>query len=117
MKRRLTRLAVIASAALVSGCGLTGTWRTIAVIPEGDRFPVTSVTFDKHHRFTATSDEDGHQRTSTGEYKWNGLRLILNPSRGCKQTYRCRWRLDRTLVLTHRRAGQKVRATLERTGP
>jgi hypothetical protein len=109
---------VLATAAIVNGCSLSGTWRTVSVVPEGERFPIVSVTFDKQHRFTATSEEDARQRTSTGEYKWNGLRLILSPGHGQEQEqkYRGRRRLDGTLVLTHRVPGIRIKATLERTG-
>ena len=114
MRNILVAAVVMATAGLVNGCSLAGTWRTVSVRPEGERFPVASVTFDKHHRFTATSEEEGRPRTSTGEYKWNGLRLILSPGAGREQTYRGRRRLDGSLALTHRRPGMKIKATLEK---
>ncbi len=117
MKHVLTGVAVFATAAIVNGCGLTGTWRTVSIMPEGERFPIVSVTFGEHRRFTATSEEDGRQRTSTGRYKWNGLRLVLDPGQGSRQTYRGYRRLDRSLVLLHRRDATKIKATLDRTGP
>ncbi len=107
---------MFATAAMVNGCGLTGTWRTISVRPEGERFPIVSVTFGEHRRFTATSEEDGRWRTSTGRYKWNGLRLVLDPGQGSRQTYRGYRRLDRSLVLLHKHGTTKIKAMLERAG-
>ncbi len=115
MRNILVAAAVMATAGLANGCSLAGTWRTVSVRPEGEGFPVASVTFDRQHRFTATSEEEGRPRTLTGEYKWNGLRLILSPVAGREQTYRGRRRLDGSLALTHRRPGTKIEATLEKT--
>ena len=117
MKRVLAGVAVFAAAAIVNGCGLTGTWRTVAVRPEAERFPIVSVTFGENGQFTATSEEDGRQRTSTGRYKWNGLRLVLDPSPGSRKTYRGYRRLDRSLVLLHKHDTTKIKATLKRAGP
>ncbi|MHC4698008.1 MAG: hypothetical protein ACYTFA_14845 [Planctomycetota bacterium] len=70
MKRVPVGVAVFATAAIVNGCTLAGTWRTVAVTPEGERFPIVSVTFGEHRRFTATShprrtDASGPQRAGT----------------------------------------------------
>ena len=95
---------------------LTGSWRTVSVTPQGKQFPIASVTFDKHYHFTATSQEDEGQRTCTGTYKWNGFRLVLDPSDWQRRSYPGRRRLDGTLALTHTAKAAKVRAIMERTG-
>jgi hypothetical protein len=107
----------LAGAALIlTGCSITGTWRTVPAGLDDRGFPIVSMTLDEHDSFTATSRHDGHQQTSTGQYRWNGMRLILSPANGREQIFRGRKRLDGTLLLTHTAENRNTRAILERTG-
>lgn len=110
----ITCIALFWGVLTLAGCSIAGTWRTISVKPEQAQFPVTIVTFDKNGGFTATANYEGRPRTSTGQYKWNGTRLIVLPDNGSKRVYRGRLRTDGDLQLWHEVEGEKTTARLER---
>lgn len=101
---------------LICGCSLVGDWQTVSVRPAGEHFPITNLTLDKQHGFTATYDYDGQRRTCAGRYEWSGMRLVLEPVDGQRRVYRARRRINGRLVLVHEDTMSRVVATLERTG-
>ena len=102
---------------LPAGCSIAGSWKRIATEPAGAPFPVDHVTFARNHQYTASGPVYGQNRTSTGQYDWDGITLSILQAGRESRTYRGRVRLDGSLVLTYGAGKEKVTATLVRTDP
>jgi len=98
---------------LTLGCSVTGTWRTTAVAPPDATFPITLVTFNDHKQFTATREEHGRRRTSTGTFTGSAGRLRLVVADNPQLALTGRRCADGKLELVQSN-GQQVKATLER---
>ena len=116
MQHTANIVPVAAVLVIVTGCSLTGTWKTINIIPPDARFPMNRISFDNDSRFTATAEYEGQTRTSTGTYEWNGRKLLVFPDGGGERTYPGRRRWDRKLLLTHNRNGERITAIFAKTG-
>jgi len=109
--------AVLCAAALTSGCGLGGSWKTTDVRPKGAAFPINQVTFDTQGKYTATGeftakgDYNGNTHTTTGVYTRRWQTLTLSPVGGPMLEYKTRRRWDGKLVMTLKLPGQDREAT------
>ena len=112
MRQALVMYTAVVCTLAVGGCGITGSWKRIAVDPPGAPFPVDRVTFDRQHNYTATWSHGGQTRTSTGEYRfsWNILEIMETGRQ--PRTYRAYRRLDGKLLLTYGEGGGEMTATL-----
>ncbi|MCH8252887.1 MAG: hypothetical protein IID36_10590 [Planctomycetes bacterium] len=116
MKRLISTMTLAGILVTAIGCSnIVGSWRTVAVMPEGMVFPISNVDFDKEGIYTATSKYNGESHTSTGTYKWNGRMLTVIPASGPQREYPGRIRVDGKLALTHDQDGEQVEAVLEKT--
>ena len=59
-------------AVALSGCSLTGSWKTVSVDPPGAPFPVTTLTFDRDGTYSTSWTQGGRSTGSAGRYEWNG---------------------------------------------
>ena len=116
MQHTANIVPVAAVLVIVTGCSLTGTWKTINIIPPDARFPMNRISFDNDSRFTATAEYEGQTRTSTGTYEWNGRKLVVFPDGGDERTYPGRRRWGRKLALIHNRNGERITAIFAKTG-
>ncbi len=99
------------------GCSITGSWKTIAVDPPGLPFPIERMSFDRDHNYTATCLYEGENRTSTGQYRWNGFTLDVMQAGKKQQSYRVRRHLDGKLVLTLGEGDRKVSTIMIKEDP
>ena len=96
------------------GCNVVGTWSTIEVAPQDRPFPIASVTLADDGTYCVSQTTGSQTRTTAGTYRWDGVKLALNPGEGAPQHYAGGWRLDGRLVLSHGSGRDRVRAVLER---
>ena len=107
------RFAVLCTAVLSSGCGITGSWKTVEVRPKGAAFPINQVTFDTKGKYTASGGftahgaYNGNTHTTTGAYTQRLGTLQLSPIGGPMLEYKAHRRLDGKLVMTLRMPGQE----------
>ena len=117
MDRLMQLLKLTGCLALMSGCSIAGTWRTVSVDPPGASFPVDTITFDQNHNYTATWAQAGKSRTTLGQYRWNGSRLEVVRPGNQAQTYKASVGLDGRLTMTYGTGDSKIEAKLERGEP
>ena len=98
----------------LAGCSLVGSWCTIEVQPADAEFPVAAVTFADDQSYCVSRISGGQTSSSSGTYRWTGLRLILAPEGRPLQSYFGHLRLDGKLVLTQGSGKTKITAVLEK---
>lgn len=109
---RLSAHAPIAAILLlVVGCNMTGSWRTVSVDPSDAEFPISRLTLNADHRFTATGPIEGETRTRFGTYRMGMASLHLDPVHGEKETYGMSARANGTYQLIWRGSPDKVSVT------
>ena len=101
----------------VTGCSLTGSWRTVQVEPPGGSFPVKTLSLDRDLNYTATWADDDTTRTSIGRYRWNGFTLTLTDAGFEPDAYSAREQGGGDLVLSHAAKTGRVTATMTRVEP
>ncbi len=111
---RLSGRGLLTAACLAgtTGCGLTGSWRTVEVRPQGAPFPINEVTFDTQGKYTATGmfdargayQQDPH--TTTGTYSQAWRTLTFSPVGGPALAYKAQRRWDGKLVMRLQLPGQ-----------
>ncbi len=99
----------------VGGCSVAGSWKTDTIDPPGVPFPVDTLTLSPDSQYTASWQEKGRQRTSTGQYRWTGSKLEIIEAGRTARTYRGKLRLDGRLELTYGEGDAKVVITLDKT--
>ena len=109
-------LTTIPCALALAGCSIAGSWRVTATDPPGAPAPVSVLTFDRDHNYTATWSHEGRTRTSLGRYRWRATGLAMTEAGELPRPHRARLRLDGKLVLTYREGDAKTVATLAKVG-
>ncbi len=98
---------------LVGGCAtLSGTWRAVDTDPPDAAGVLETITFDGP-RYTATADEGGKRRTTTGDFHWSGSKLTLRTAGGTARVFMGR-RSEGRLTLVDERPSGQVRTTFEK---
>ena len=103
--------------ALVGGCDITGTWKTVKIEPPDapEQAPFQMVTFAQDGQYSATHQYGNEVRTSTGTYTWSLGKLTIAPHDGDPREYAGRYNgLTKQLTLSHKVDEQTVRAILEK---
>ena len=114
MRRILMVLGATGWIATIGGCGITGSWRAVAIDPPGMPLPIETLTLDPNQQYTATWSEGEEKRTSTGQYRWNGLTLEVVQMGNMPRHYNAHLGSDGRLILTHRRDDARVVVRLEK---
>ena len=96
------------------GCRVSGTWTMDAVDPPGASFPLHQLVLDPNQGYSALWTENGKQKGSSGQYRWNGYQLKVAQAGRDPRTYGARLGLDGKLRMTYRENDQSVTATLIR---
>ncbi len=96
------------------GCQVSGTWTMDAVDPPGAGFPLQQLVLDPNQNYSALWTEDGKQKGSSGQYRWNGYQLKVAQAGRDPRTYGARLGLDGKLRMTYRENDQSVMAILIR---
>ena len=99
----------------IGGCSVAGSWKTDTIEPPGVPFPVEMLTLSPDSQYTASWQENGRRRTSTGQYRWTGSELEIIEGGRTARTYQGKLRLDGRLVLTYGEGNAKVVAILEKS--
>jgi hypothetical protein len=99
--RTLWNALPVVAVALIGGCGITGTWRTLSVEPYEvqEEFPYDRVTFDFDGTFAAATVVEGEESETVGSYQWRGTALAFTPRDRITQLYSAYLRADKKLVL------------------
>jgi len=97
-----------------SGCSIAGSWQTVSVEPKGFPFPLEAITLNSDNQYTATWQNDGRRRTTTGQYRWNGRSLELARNGFSPRKYRTTRRWDGKLVMHFKQNDATMTAILEK---
>ncbi len=116
MSRKTQCALTITCLMVLSGCSITGHWKTVRIDPAdaADSFAFSSVDFDSDGRYSAVVKYDGKSRTTSGKYKWDGFTLKINPRDGDERSYRGELWLGKTLKLHHKDEEHSMTGVLER---
>jgi hypothetical protein len=112
--RRAVCLALALSACSLTGCGLSGTWKTVRVDPAEYADSMYSViTFGEDGLYSGTVKYDGQVTTDVGKYDWHSGTLVFTPREGEQRVYKGSIGLDKRLRLSHTDDGRKVVSVME----
>ena len=117
MQRHLRTFVLLATALLIGGCSIAGTWNTVKTEPADTdlRSPFQMVTFNDEGGYTATGQRGSEVINATGTYEWDGAKLTVHPSDGETRVYPGHLNIfTKQLVLTHKRDDTKVTAWFEK---
>jgi hypothetical protein len=117
MQRHLRTIVLLSVVALISGCSIAGTWKTVKTDPadQASACPSEMVTFNDEGGYTATGQHGGEAVTSTGTYEWDGFKLTVKPAEGETRVYPGHYdAFTSQLVLTHKMDDKKTTAWMEK---
>ena len=117
MKRLIPVVGLLTVVALIGGCSIAGTWKSVRAEPAEamGKTPFQMVTFNDAGEYSATRQHGSQVMTITGTYTWDGFKLTVMPTDGAKRVYPgCLDVFTGQLVLTHKHEDQKTKAWLEK---
>jgi len=95
-------LVVLSTLVPLSGCSgaIAGQWRAVEVVPNRQVFCIDDATFERDGTFSATLTREGNTREESGTYRFNGWKLILQPSAGGLREYGASLRFGKLEVIS-----------------
>ncbi|MFQ5492166.1 MAG: hypothetical protein ACE5GE_15730 [Phycisphaerae bacterium] len=117
MKRLIPVVGLLTVVAMIGGCSIAGTWKSVRTDPADamSKTPFQMVTFNDDGEYSATRQEGSQVMTATGTYKWDGMKLTITPSEGEQRVYPgCLDMFTGQLVLKHKHEDQKTTAWMEK---